>query len=134
MSEATVRGVLLTHGALGMGLRDAVERVVGDVAHEALIPLSNDSLDREGIRAALEGIAGTGPVLVFTDLAAGSCAFAARTLCLKGGPRGLICGVNLPMLLEFVFHRDQPLDELIPRLVEKGREGVIAQLPGESVG
>jgi hypothetical protein len=38
------------------------------------------------------------------------------------------------MLLEFVFHRDQPLDELIPRLVEKGREGVIAQLPGESVG
>lgn len=133
MSETPTIGVLLTHGALGMGLRDAVERVVGDVAHEALIPLSNGSLDPDGIRAALESIAGTGPVIVFTDLAAGSCAYAARTLCLKGGPRGLICGVNLPMLLEFVFHRNEPLDELIPRLVDRGREGVLAQLPGDMI-
>jgi mannose/fructose-specific phosphotransferase system component IIA len=36
--------------------------------------------------------------------------------------------VNLPILLDFVFHRDMPLDELVPRLVGKGRDG-IRELP-----
>ena len=36
----------------------------------------------------------------------------------------MVCGVNLPILLDFVFHRDMPLDELVPRLLEKGRSGI----------
>ena len=43
----------------------------------------------------------------------------------------MVCGVNLPILLDFVFHRDVPLDELVTRLVEKGREG-IRPLPGQN--
>ncbi len=36
----------------------------------------------------------------------------------------VVFGVNLPILLDFVFHRDLPLEELVPRLLEKGRESV----------
>jgi mannose/fructose-specific phosphotransferase system component IIA len=36
----------------------------------------------------------------------------------------VVTGVNLPMLLEFVFHRDMPFDELLPRLEAKAREGI----------
>jgi mannose/fructose-specific phosphotransferase system component IIA len=33
----------------------------------------------------------------------------------------VVYGVNLPVLLDFLFHRALPMDELLPRLVEKGR-------------
>jgi mannose/fructose-specific phosphotransferase system component IIA len=35
-----------------------------------------------------------------------------------------VCGVNLPILLDFVFNRHLPLDELVPRLVEKGKGSI----------
>ena len=37
---------------------------------------------------------------------------------------GVVSGVNLPVLLDFVFHRDMPLAALVERLVEKGRAGI----------
>jgi len=36
----------------------------------------------------------------------------------------VLFGMNLPMLLEFVFHRELPLSQLVPRLLAKGKEGV----------
>jgi mannose/fructose-specific phosphotransferase system component IIA len=35
-----------------------------------------------------------------------------------------VSGVNLAVLLDFVFHRDLPLTELVERLVEKGKLGI----------
>jgi len=36
----------------------------------------------------------------------------------------VVTGVNLPMLLEFVFHRELDLPDLLPRLEEKARAGI----------
>lgn len=121
MSE--VRGVLVTHGGMAQGMVDAVRRISGAPA-DALVAVSNDGRSPDDLRTALTEVLGDGPVVVFTDLGAGSCTLAARLTCAQRGRVAVVCGVNLPMLLDFVFHRTLPLDELAVRLVDKGRSGV----------
>jgi mannose/fructose-specific phosphotransferase system component IIA len=117
-----VRGVVVAHGEMARGLVDAVRRISGH-GEEALVPLSNDGRSPESLRAELESLLGDGPAVVFTDLQAGSCALAAVATSRRGNTV-VLCGANLPMLLDFVFHRDAPLDTLAERLVQKGREGI----------
>lgn len=124
MSEPrTVRGVLLAHGGMARGMADAIQRIAG-VGDEALTPLSNDGKGPDEILRELEAVTGDGPAVIFTDLFTGSCALSARKACLEKGERAVIFGTNLPMLLDFVFHRHLSLEELVPRLVEKGRDAV----------
>ncbi len=124
MSEiSTVRGVVLTHGAMADGLVDAVRKIAG-IPTEALIPMSNEGYGPESLQTELKKVVGEGPAIVFTDLRRGSCALVARMLCRDQERLRVICGVNLAMLLDFAFHRELSLDNLSVRLVEKGREGV----------
>lgn len=126
MSESsTMRGVVLTHGAMADGLVDAVRKIAG-IPTEALIPLSNEGYGPESLQTELKKVVGEGPAIVFTDLRMGSCALVARMLCRDQERLRVICGVNLAMLLDFAFHRELSLDKLAVRLVEKGREGVQA--------
>ena len=128
MSKKQVQGVVVGHGAMARGMVDAV-RVIAGVAEDVLVPLSNDGKGPEALQSELTRMIGQGPVVVFTDMHAGSCAVAARVACRLGGDRAVVCGVNLAMLLDFVFHRDLPLDELVPRLVQQGRAAVTAHPP-----
>jgi len=121
--EGEVQGVVLAHGALAAGLVDAVTRISG-VEEGVLVPLSNDGKSPDGLRSELEQVLEKGPTLVFTDLPSGSCALVARICCRDDPDTAVIFGVNLPVLLDFVFHRQLPLDELVPRLLEKGRGGL----------
>lgn len=121
MSEAApVRGILVAHGSMAQGMVDAVKRIAG-VGEDALTALSNDGKSPEALVAELNQLLGSSSAVVFTDLASGSCALAARACCRNGGSQVVLFGVNLPILLDFVFHRELPLEELIPRLLEKGR-------------
>ena len=116
-----VRGILLAHGSMAQGIADAVARISGV---EALVAISNEGKSPEVIREELEEALDRGPSIVFTDLQTGSCALVARLACQKRGTTPVICGANLPMLLDFVFHRELPLPELVDRIVGKGRSGV----------
>jgi len=130
MSEAGkgVRGVVIGHGAMATGMVDAVRRIAG-VGEDVLVPLSNDGKGPDALRTELDQLIGGARVVVFTDMHAGSCAVAARVACREKGERAVVCGVNLPMLLDFVFNRELPLDQLVPRLVEQGRAAVTAHMP-----
>lgn len=124
MSEASgAKGIVVAHGSMAQGLVDAVRRIAGGAA-DALAPLSNEGMSPQDLKASLDRLAGEGPAVVFADLLSGSCGMAAL-VCTRGGSgRAVVSGVNLPVLLDFVFHRDLPLDELVPRLVDKGRDGI----------
>ncbi len=124
MSESgPVRGIVVAHGAMAEGMVDAVRRIAGGGA-DALSPLSNDGTNPAELKALIDEAAGDGPVLVFADLHSGSCGLAALSTCRDCGNRAVVCGVNLPILLDFVFHRDMALDDLVERLLDKGRDGI----------
>jgi N-acetylgalactosamine PTS system EIIA component len=123
MSEP-VRGVVLAHASLADGLVASV-RAISGAEEGALRPLTNEGCSPESLQQRLlAAIGGDGPAIVFTDMGSGSCAFVARKITLDRPETGIVTGVNLPVLLDFVFHRDMPLDQLVDRLVEKGRGGI----------
>jgi len=118
-----VRGVLLSHGKLAEGMVDAVRRIT-DLDDGVLVAMSNEGQNPQGLAEQVDVLVGSAPVVVFTDLGTGSCALTAQLTCRNSGRRAVVFGMNLPMLLEFVFHRELALSQLVPRLLTKGREGV----------
>lgn len=122
MSEAA-RGVIVAHAEMARGLIGAVRQIAGAAA-DALVPLSNEGKGPAALRTEIDDLAGEDPVIVFVDLHSGSCGMAAFSCCRDRSRRIPIAGVNLAMLLDFVFHREMPLEALADRLVETGRKGI----------
>jgi len=122
MSEP-VRGLVVSHATLAEGLVQSVQKIAG-AEPDVLRPVSNEGCGPDALQKAVAAQTGTGPVIVFTDMPSGSCAFAARRLTLDRPDTAVVCGVNLPMLLDFVFHRDLSLPELTERLVNKGKAAI----------
>jgi mannose/fructose-specific phosphotransferase system component IIA len=115
------------------GMVDAVRSIAGTPA-DALVPVSNEGKGPDELVRAVTDLAGPGPSIIFTDLHTGSCALAARFACKDPVGRRVVCGTNLAMLLDFVFHRHLPLPELERRLVERGREAIRSFEPEEGAG
>jgi len=128
MSE--VRGVVVAHGNLARCLVETTESISG--VEGALFPISNTGCSPDVLAARIRDAVGSGEALVLVDLASGSCAHAARIVSGEGVGAPVVSGVNLPMLLDFVFHRDLGSVELAQRAVDKGRAGTAAYLPDPS--
>lgn len=118
-----VKGVIIAHSTFATGLAAAARQIAG-VDEEDLTALSNEGQGPQGIADAVQRALGEGPAIIFTDLGSGSCAFAARKIAGDRPETGIVCGVNLPLLIDFAFHRDMPIAELVDRLVDKGRGGI----------
>ena len=119
--------LLVTHGALGAELVKTAESILG--VQTDVYTLSNQGYGADDLVEAIQERVGSvpadRPVVVFTDLAAGSCGIASRRAGGTGREVRRITGINLPMLLEFFHYRDTlPLDELMARLEAKGRAGI----------
>lgn len=119
---STLKGVVVGHGMLAEALVDAVQRIAG--AETGLVAVSNTDCDRGALEAKIDAAVGDGPALVFIDMPSGSCLFAAMRR-LEGMPgMRVVTGVNLAMLLEFVFNRDGNVDEVAEHVVEVGARAV----------
>jgi mannose/fructose-specific phosphotransferase system component IIA len=118
-----VRGVVVGHGAMSEGLVDAVRQIAG-ADEEALVPISNEGRSPETLSQEIDQLLGDSRAVIFTDMRSGSCAMAARLTCRDQNRRVVVCGANLPMLLDFVFHRDMELDVLVRRITDCGRRGI----------
>jgi mannose/fructose-specific phosphotransferase system component IIA len=118
---------------MSFGMVDAVQKIAG-IPEGVLVAISNEGLGVDELVRSVVEVAGDDPVIIFTDLQTGSCALAARFACKQPENRRILFGVNLPMLLDFVFHRTLPLDDLVVRLIAKGRDSIVALEPMEWVG
>jgi mannose/fructose-specific phosphotransferase system component IIA len=119
MSDA-LRAVLLGHGGMPEGMVDAVRHITG-CDPDAIVPITNRGMSPDALMEEVQRVLGTGPGIVFTDLQSGSCGFVARRLSHTSTGIVVISGVNLPVLLDFAMNRTLPLDDLVPRLLSRGR-------------
>jgi N-acetylgalactosamine PTS system EIIA component len=117
------RAIVAGHGSFAAGLVSAVEQITG--RGHLLAPVAVTGLGAEDIERTLRRLmAETGARVIFTDLQAGSCSMAARRL-LRGVPDALlICGTNLPVLLDFVFADDVAPAEAARHAAERGRAAI----------
>ena len=121
MSEG-LRGVVVSHGALARALVDAVGRITGE--HGVLVAVSNEGRDRDGLVQALtEAVAGA-PAVVFVDLPSGSCLQASARYLHEHADVAVVCGVNLAMLIDFVYHRNASPEDAAERAIATGARSV----------
>ncbi|KPJ74050.1 hypothetical protein AMJ52_02065 [candidate division TA06 bacterium DG_78] len=121
-----VRGIIIGHGDFARAMLTTAEQIVGkqpDVKVITNIGLSGEVL-REKIEQMLDQ-SGKQDTIIFVDLPGGSCTISCYHLLKKAKSLNIICGVNLPIILEFFMLRNKhTASELVPILLKKGRENI----------
>jgi len=123
MSEP-LRGIIVSHSAVAEALVAAVRAITG--VHDALVAVSNEGCDYAALKERLASAIVGGPAVLFVDLPGGSCLVSSLRFARGRADLGVVTGVNLAMLLDFVFHRDQPPAEAVRRAVEVGARAIKA--------
>ena len=134
------RAVLAGHGDFAAGLASAVAQISGREDVFALVTnrgRSGDEIER-ALREALDALDAH---VVFTDLPAGSCTFAARRLQRDRPGLVLVTGANLATLLDFVFAVGDEGEEAsaaaartAAHAVDKGRASLTVVSPPNAAG
>ncbi|HTL06113.1 MAG TPA: hypothetical protein VL241_10225 [Gemmatimonadales bacterium] len=120
-----LRGVVVSHGGVAAALVAAAEEISG--IRGALEAVSNSGLDKAALEQRVLQATGGGPAVIFVDLPSGSCLFAAMRQLPSHPELRVVTGVNLVMLLDFLFHRDTTPDEVARRAAECGARGIGAR-------
>lgn len=120
--------LLITHGCYGETLVQNACHVLNRhppaLAQLAVAP-QDDPLDLLPAAQALCAAVDSGDgVLILTDIYGASPANLAMKLCQPGRIAGL-AGVNLPMLVAALTHRDKTLDNLLTHARDGARAGII---------
>ena len=121
MSEP-LRGVIVSHSAVAQALVSAVAAIAG--IDNALVPVSNEGCDSGALAERLREAVGRGPAVLFVDLPGGSCLTSSVRYAKQHADIAVVTGVNLAMLLDFVFNREIPPAEAARRAVEAGAKAI----------
>ena len=121
MSDA-LRGVVVCHGGLAKALVEAAESISGVTG--VLLPVSNYGCDRDALEARVADAVEGRPSVVFVDLASGSCLVAVlKRLGAVPGVK-VVTGVNLAMLVDFVFHLSLTPEAAAERAIAAGTKAI----------
>jgi mannose/fructose-specific phosphotransferase system component IIA len=119
-------GVVTAHGPLAEAMVRAVESITG--LNGVLHAVSNTDCDRGKLEERIHQAIGGRPAVVFVDMPSGSCMFAALHR-LKAEPDvRVVTGVNLAMLVDFVFHRGLTPEAAAQRAQTTGTNAI--KVPG----
>lgn len=123
MSEGpALRGVVISHSVVAQALVTAAGSITG--IEDALVAVSNEGCDPAALRERIAAAAGAGPAVLFIDLPGGSCLTTALRFARGNAQLPVVAGVNLAMLLEFLFHRDLPPAEAARRAADAGGRAI----------
>ena len=121
MSEP-LRGVIVSHAAIAQALVSAVAVITG--IDGALVPISNEGCDNDALGERLRQAVGQAPAVLFVDLPGGSCLTNSVRYAKQHADIAVVTGVNLAMLLDFVFHRDVSPAEAARRAGDAGAKAI----------
>ena len=121
MSEP-LRGVIVSHSGLAHALASAVSTITGVAG--ALVPVSNEGCDNDALGARLRQAVGEQPAILFVDLPGGSCLTNSIRYAKQHADIAVVTGVNLAMLLDFVFHRESTPAEAARRAADAGGKAI----------
>jgi mannose/fructose-specific phosphotransferase system component IIA len=114
--------VIVSHAAVAQALVAAVAAITG--IEGALTPVSNEGCGTDALTERLRQAVGTGPAVLFVDLPGGSCLTSSVRYAKQHAEVAVVTGVNLAMLLDFVFHRDIAPAEAARRAVDAGAKAI----------
>ncbi|HEY8257946.1 MAG TPA: hypothetical protein VIG08_09845 [Gemmatimonadales bacterium] len=117
-----LRGVVVCHARLAGALIEAAEQISG--VRGALVPVSNSDCDRGTLEERIAQAVNGAPAVVFVDLASGSCLFATLNRLRAVPGVTVVTGVNLAMLVDFLFHRDLPSGDAAARAAASGTKAI----------
>jgi N-acetylgalactosamine PTS system EIIA component len=121
--SSTPRALVAGHGEFAAGLVSAVEQISG--RGDQLLAVAITGLSAEDIERLLrDKMVSNGIRVVFTDLQAGSCTMAARRVLRGLTDAVVVCGTNLPLLLDFVFNDGATPSEAARHAAERGRAAI----------
>ncbi len=120
---SALRGVVVAHAGVAAALIEAVEQIAG--SDTGLTAVSNTACDRGALEERVLAAVGDGPAVVFVDMPSGSCCFAVLRRLHAMPEVAVVTGVNLAMLIDFVFHRGSPLAEVVERVAQAGIRAVV---------
>jgi mannose/fructose-specific phosphotransferase system component IIA len=121
MSDA-LRGVVVCHGELAKALVEAAESISGVIG--VLLPVSNSGCDRDALEDRVAETVDGRSSVVFVDLASGSCLFAVLKRLRALPDVKVVTGVNLAMLVDFVFHLSLTPEAAAERAIAAGTKAI----------
>ncbi len=122
-----IKAIIITHGDLGRSLLNTTQKIIGE--QQGIKVISNEHISMkdlvENLHAAVKDW-DKEKLIFFIDFLGGSCWHAARVVKKDKEDITLISGVNLPMLLAYINHRDRyQLHDLADYLKETSDKATI---------
>lgn len=124
-TATALHGVVVAHAGLAAALIEAVEQIAG--TGHGLAAVSNTDCDRGLLEERVVAAVGEGPAVVFVDMLGGSCMLATLRRLRERPDVRVVTGVNLAMLLDFVFHRELSPADAADRAVATGGDAIRAR-------
>ncbi|MCS7258171.1 MAG: hypothetical protein NZ601_02195 [candidate division WOR-3 bacterium] len=123
-----VAGILIGHGEFPIALYNTVKKIIGEQEHFRVV--SNENCSSEELKRrlllAIEELSSDN-IIIFADLFGGSCGIASRQIFQMITKNvGVICGVNLGMLIKYFQYREEyELSRLLSLLAESGKKEIL---------
>lgn len=117
-----LQGIVVAHGKVASALIEAAEQITGN--RDSLVPVSNTGCDRGELEARVEEAVAGRRSVVFVDLAAGSCLVAVLHRLRENPDVRVVTGVNLAMLVDFLFHLELTPEEAAARAETSGLRAI----------
>jgi mannose/fructose-specific phosphotransferase system component IIA len=122
-----VNAILVTHGDLAAELMRTARSVFGE--YDGCQAVNNEGKTPQTLADEIDRLIAAGPpgarYIVFVDFFGGSCCHACLTVEQAREDVRIVAGVNLPMLLAFLYKREEvPFEQLPDELIARGRNSI----------